>query len=91
MKRNQSYEPTPALRSALKAWRDTVMAEETARKHLRAAVAYDMAQYDVSNSEMAEHLPWTSETVRVIGKENGVRPGRRRAHRSVKKKLEESA
>lgn len=89
--KTEKYKPTPALLSALSAWRRAVKNEETLRQALRQAVAYDMAQYDVSNSEMAEHLPWTSETVRVIGKENGVRPGRRRAHRSVKKKLEESA
>ncbi|WP_030236899.1 hypothetical protein [Streptomyces sp. NRRL S-350] len=81
------YKPSPALAAALKAWAQSVTDEEIARKTAREAVADDLKASMISNSEMAEHVPWTEETVRVIAKEYGVPGGRRRKTRTLRSKL----
>ena len=89
MNETEKYQPTGQLLAALNEWRVAVKAEEHAREQLRAAVAWDLRAYQVSNSEMAEHLPWTAETVRTIANEHEVPGGRRRKLRTVKSKLKE--
>lgn len=82
-----SYVPTEELTTSLAYWKWTVEEERRARKAVRGVVAADMEKFMVSDSEMAEHVPWTSETIRKIAHEYGVPTGRRRKLTSIRSKL----
>jgi hypothetical protein len=79
-----AYEPSEQLREALA---DLTAAEEalaTARTAVRAAIAADLRAFPaVTNDEMAEHVPWTSETVRGIAREYDVPRKRKPTVRSI--------
>lgn len=88
-----AYTPSPHLTDALSAWQkaheeaEKLRAiEDKARKKLRAAIADDLKQYDVTNSAMADHLPWSEETVRGIAREYDVPRKRNPTVKSIKPK-----
>ena len=78
------YSPSPQLTAALVAFTKAQQAEEQARINLRAAVADDLKTYDITNDVIAEHLPWSSETVRGIAREYEVPRKRKPTVRSIK-------
>lgn len=78
------YTPSPQLTAALDDYVKAQEAAEAARLKLRAAVAADLTTYDITNDVAAEHLPWSSETVRGIAREYGVPPKRQPTVRSIK-------
>jgi hypothetical protein len=80
------YSPSPQLIAALKAFKDAEDAADAARNSLRAAVADDLKTYDITNDVIADHLPWSSETVRGIAREYDVPRKRKPTVRSIKPK-----
>lgn len=80
------YSPSPQLTAALEAFEKAQQAEEEARTNLRAAVADDLKQFDITNEVIATHLPWSSETVRGIAREYEVPRKRKPTVRSIKPK-----
>ncbi|MFC8723714.1 hypothetical protein [Streptomyces bacillaris] len=81
------YEPSPRLKAALEALTDAEDLLQQRRTEVRAAVAEDLrANPEVTNPEMAEHLPWTGETVRSIAREYDVPRKRKPTVRSIKPK-----
>jgi hypothetical protein len=79
------YTPSDDVKAALQAVKDAEDALKLRRKELRAAVAADLkANPDVTNDVMAEHLPFTSETVRQIAREYDVPRKRNPTVRSIK-------
>jgi hypothetical protein len=79
-----AYSPSPQLTAALTAYEQAQQAAETAREHLRAAVADDMKTYDVTADGIAAHLPWSGETVRGIAREYDVPRKRKPTVKSIK-------
>lgn len=80
------YRPSPELVGALAAYTAAQQALEDRRVELREAVADELKAYDVTNEVLAEHLPWTGETVRGIAREYGVPHKRKPTVRSIKPK-----
>lgn len=78
------YNPSQQLTDALTAFQDAQRAVDAARETLRAAVAQDLKTYDVTNEVIAEHLPWSAETVRGIAREYDVPRKRKPTVRSIK-------
>lgn len=78
------YSPSPQLTAALDAFTKAQQAEEAARLELRAAVADDLKQFDITNEVVAAHLPWSAETVRGIAREYDVPRKRKPTVRSIK-------
>jgi hypothetical protein len=78
------YSPSPELAAALDAFDKAQEAAEQAREKLRAAVAADLKTYDVTTDVIAEHLPWSAETVRGIAREYDVPRKRKPTVRSIK-------
>ncbi|HEX8807993.1 MAG TPA: hypothetical protein VF760_03270 [Xanthobacteraceae bacterium] len=78
------YSPSPQLTAALADYDDTQRAAEAARVRLRAAVAADLKTYDVTADTIAEHLPWSGETVRGIAREYEVPRRRKPTVKSIK-------
>lgn len=82
-----AYTPSPELKDALEALAQAERLVDERRTAARAAVAADLkANPDVTNPVIAEHLPWTPETVRGIAREYGVPPKRKPTVRSIKPK-----
>lgn len=80
-----TYTPSTALTDALRALEEAEELLKTRRAELRAAVAADLkAHPEVTARAMAEHLPWTEETVRQIAREHDVPRKRRPTVRSAK-------
>lgn len=80
------YSPSQQLADALAAFTEAQQAVDAARDKLRAAVADDLKTYDVTNEVIAEHLPWSAETVRGIAREYDVPRKRKPTVRSIKPK-----
>ncbi|GAA2107914.1 hypothetical protein [Streptomyces synnematoformans] len=80
------YSPSPQLAAALTAFEEALTEVEERRRALREAVAADLKAYDVTNDVVADHLPWSAETVRGIAREYGVPPRRKPTVRSIKPK-----
>lgn len=78
------YSPSPELAAALAAFAEAQEAAEKAREKLRAAVAADLKAFEVTTDVVAEHLPWSAETVRGIAREYDVPRKRRPTVRSIK-------
>jgi hypothetical protein len=81
-----AYRPSPELTKALDAFTKAQEAADQAREALRAAVAQELKAYEVSNDAVAEHLPWSGETVRGIAREYDVPRKRQPTVRSIKPK-----
>lgn len=78
------YAPSSQLRSALDAFEQAQQAAVGAREKLRAAVAEDLRTCDITSDGIAEHLPWSGETVRGIAREYGIPHKRKPTVRSIK-------
>jgi len=79
------YTPSEAVTAGLKAVEDAEEALRQRRQELRAAVAADLkANPDATNDDVAEHLPYTAETVRQIAREYDVPRKRKPTVRSIK-------
>jgi hypothetical protein len=79
------YRPSPQLADALAAYTAAQEAAEDRRVALRAAVAAELIAYsDLTNELLAEHLPWSGETVRGIAREYEIPPKRKPTVRSIK-------
>ena len=86
------YEPSPQLVAALAKFTDAEGAVEAAREALREAVAAELTAYsDLTNDKLAEHLPWSGETVRGIAREYEIPPKRKPTVRSIKPKRRSTA
>lgn len=68
------YEPSPALVTALAELEGEETAYEEARQAARRAVADELRTSGQSNARVAEHTPWTEETVRGIANEHEIPP-----------------
>ncbi|WP_405759488.1 hypothetical protein OG234_13395 [Streptomyces sp. NBC_01420] len=83
----EKYAPSPALKDALRELTEAEELLQQRRLAVRAAVAEDLkANPDVTNAQMAEHVPYTSETIRVIAREYDVPRKRQPTVRSIKPK-----
>jgi hypothetical protein len=82
----EDYEPSPELAAALDAFEEAQGALERARTALRAAIAGDLKATGVTSDVMAEHVPYSSETVRGIAREYDVPLKRKATVRSIKPK-----
>lgn len=81
---SDAYEPSEQLREALAGLSAAEDALATARTAVRAAIAADMrANPEVSTDEMAEHVPYSNETVRGIAREYDVPRKRKPTVRSI--------
>lgn len=81
---SHAYEPSEHLREALAGLSAAEEALATARTAVRAAIAADLRAFPtVTNDELAEHVPWTSETVRGIAREYDVPRKRKPTVRSI--------
>lgn len=78
------YTPSAGLTAALKTFDDAQAAAEEARINLRTAVANELKTHDITNEVIADHLPWSSETVRGIAREYGVPRKRKPTVKSIK-------
>jgi hypothetical protein len=78
------YHPSAELAQALEAHRLAQQNADTARETLRAAVAAELKTYNVTNDAIADHLPWSSETIRGIAREHDVPRKRKPTVRSIK-------
>jgi hypothetical protein len=79
------YTPSEDLSAALEAMSQAEELMKQRRQALRAAVAADLkANPDVTNDVMAQHVPFTAETVRQIAREYDVPRKRRPTVRSIK-------
>lgn len=81
-----AYTPSEQLAAALDDFTKATEAAEQARLQLRVAVAQELKTYEVSNDAVAEHLPWSGETVRGIAREFEVPRKRQPTVRSIKPK-----
>lgn len=80
-----AYTPSDDLTAALKAMEEAEELLRQRRQAVRAAVAADLkANPDATNDEVAEHLPYTAETVRQIAREYDVPRKRKPTVRSIK-------
>ncbi|MFJ3249123.1 hypothetical protein [Streptomyces sp. NPDC086782] len=62
-----TYEPSDDLRSRLAGWEKSVQGEKDARADLEKGIAAELTtDLQLTNHVLAEHLPWTPETVRLI-------------------------
>ncbi|MGJ3558948.1 hypothetical protein ACR6C2_08185 [Streptomyces sp. INA 01156] len=78
------YTPSERLRDLLAAWHLTVDDEKKAREELEKAIADDLrANPSLTNAEMAEHVPWAQEQVRLIARAHNVPRLRRRGEHVV--------
>lgn len=78
------YKPSDRLRDLLAAWHLAVDEEKKARAGAEEAVAGDLkANPDLTNAEMAVHLPWAQEQVRLIARAHGVPRRRKRGEHVV--------
>ncbi|GGZ23582.1 hypothetical protein GCM10010387_15970 [Streptomyces inusitatus] len=68
------YTPSADLVTALADLKTEEAAFETARQAARRAVADELRASGQSNARVAEHTPWTEETVRGIANEHGIPP-----------------
>lgn len=81
------YRPSTQLADALTAYTEAQEAAEAARVALRAAAAAELIAYsDLTNELLAEHLPWSGETIRGIAREYEIPPKRKPTVRSIKPK-----
>lgn len=78
------YSPSQQLTDALVSFEKAQQDLDEARETLRAAVADDLKEYDITNEVIAEHLPWSAETVRGIAREYDVPRKRKPTVRSIK-------
>lgn len=78
------YTPSNQLKTALKTYDDAQAAAEEARIQLREAVANELKTTDITNEVIADHLPWSSETVRGIAREYDVPRKRKPTVKSIK-------
>ncbi|MFC8463400.1 hypothetical protein [Streptomyces sp. NPDC057250] len=86
------YTPSAELARALDALARAEQELEDRRKAVRKAVADDLkANPAVTNPQMAEHLPWTAETVRAIAREYDVPRKRQPTVRSINPKSKRAA
>ena len=79
-----AYQPSQQLTDALASFEQAQRALDAARENLRAAVAHDLKTSDITNEVIAEHLPWSAETVRGIAREYDVPRKRKPTVRSIK-------
>ncbi|WP_405893783.1 hypothetical protein OG272_16020 [Streptomyces sp. NBC_00104] len=80
------YTPSERLRNLLAAWHQAVDGEKKAREALEACIADELTTHvDLTNAEMAEHLPWSQEQVRIIARAYEVPRRRKRGpdHRLI--------
>lgn len=86
------YRPSPELADALAAFTEAKTRMDEKREALRAAVANELkTNANVTNDQLAGHLPWTNETIRGIAREYGVPPKRKPTVRSIKPKRRTTA
>jgi hypothetical protein len=78
------YAPSQQLADAVAVYEKAQLAAIEARDRLRAAVASEMLTFDVTGDAVAEHLPWSGETVRGIAREFGIPHKRKPTVRSIK-------
>jgi hypothetical protein len=72
------YTPSEQLRDRLADWHQVLDGEKKARAAVDEAVAEDLkANPNLTNPEMAAHLPWAEEQVRLIARAHNV-PRRRK-------------
>ncbi|WP_381792908.1 hypothetical protein [Streptomyces niveus] len=83
------YKPSERLLNLLAAWNLTVSDEKKARAGLETCIADELkAHPTLTNAEIAKHLPWSQEQVRVIARAHDV--PRRRKRGSDHKLIEEN-
>ncbi|BBA98313.1 hypothetical protein RVR_4450 [Actinacidiphila reveromycinica] len=83
------YTLSERLRDLLAAWNLAVDDEKKARAELERCIADELKAHPaLTNAEMAEHLPWSQEQVRVIARAHNV--PRRRKRGSDHKLIEEN-
>ncbi|MFD0209153.1 hypothetical protein ACFVH9_08445 [Streptomyces hirsutus] len=83
------YTPSERLRDLLAAWHLAVEDEKKARMALEEAIAGELrANPNLTNPEIAEHLPWSQEQVRIIARAHDVPRRRKRGsdHRLIEDK-----
>ncbi|MCM1964872.1 hypothetical protein [Streptomyces sp. G1] len=86
------YKPSDELKAALHALDLAEQELDNRRKAVRAAVANDLkANPRVTNPEMADHLPWTAETVRAIAREYDVPRKRQPTVKAINPKPKQTA
>ncbi|MGA5497753.1 hypothetical protein ACPCSP_25655 [Streptomyces cinereoruber] len=68
------YEPSQPFKDAFAALEQAEQAEADARQEARRVVADELRSSQQSNARVAEHTPWTEETVRTIANEFGIPP-----------------
>lgn len=74
------YKPSEQLREVLAGWHQVLDDEKKARAAVEEAVAEDLkANPTLTNPEMARHLPWAEEQVRLIARAHDVPRRRKRA------------
>ncbi|PWI16018.1 hypothetical protein DI272_18980 [Streptomyces sp. Act143] len=72
------YTPSDRLRDQLAGWHLAVDDEKKARAALEKAIADELrANPDLTNAEIAAHLPWAQEQIRLIARAHNV-PRRRK-------------
>lgn len=75
----QPYEPSENLKTKLAEREAALKAEGTAHQAFRKGIANELdTDPTISHAELAEHLPWHVETVRLIAKEHGATKRQRR-------------
>lgn len=86
------YKPTERLLDLLAAWKAEVKEAETkvnkARDELEQGIATELEEMDwLTNREVAEHLPWSEEQVRLIARKYNVPRRRKRGddHKVIEK------
>jgi hypothetical protein len=84
MTETTTYEPSDQLKDALEAFDAAQKAAEEARIALRASVAEELKTTEVTNDAIAEHLPWSGETVRGIAREYDIPRKRQPTVKSIK-------
>lgn len=79
-----TYEPSAELVNAEKAMNDAWEAYEEKRHAYRKTIADELKASGLSQGQMAQHVPYTEQTVRTIAIEYGVPPKRKPTVRSIK-------
>lgn len=80
-----AYTPSPELAAAITAFDEAQKAVDDRRRELRAAIGKELTDFpDVTSAQVADHVPWSDETVRGIAREHGVPLKRAPTVRSIK-------
>ncbi|MGE7437541.1 hypothetical protein [Kitasatospora sp. NPDC001175] len=80
------YTPSAQLTQAIADYDKAQQEADAARDALRLATATEMKTHDVTAKVLANHLPWSDETIRGIAREHDVPLKRAPTVRSIKPK-----